>query len=103
MVSYWFFELSVLVSLFTGGTITATSIGITVRVLGDINFQHSYEGEVVLGAAGLDDVLGVILLAVLYDFSVSGEICYFNIFKVMLFVSVFFVVAAKFMSVYKNA
>ncbi len=103
MVSYWYFELSVLVSLFIGGTITATSIGITVRVLRDVNCQHSHEGQVVLGAAVLDDVLGVILLAVLYDFSVSGEISYFNIFKVMLFVSVFFVVApiaAKFMSVY---
>ncbi len=70
MVSYWFFELSLLVSLFIGGTITATSIGITVRVLRDINCQHSHEGQVVLGAAVLDDVLGVILLAVLYDFSV---------------------------------
>lgn len=102
-ISYWLFDLSVLVSLFVGGTITATSIGITVRVLGDLNCQDAHEGQVVLGAAVLDDVFGVILLAVLYEFSVSGGISLFNIGKVLLFVGTFFVVApiaAKFMSIY---
>ncbi|WP_369819612.1 cation:proton antiporter, partial [Oleiphilus sp. HI0117] len=35
--SYWYFELSLLVSLFIGGTLTATSIGITIRTLSDLN------------------------------------------------------------------
>jgi len=103
VVSYWYFDLSVLVSLFIGGTITATSIGITVRVLRDLKCQQAHEGQVVLGAAVLDDVLGVILLAVLYEFSVSGGISLFNIGKVLVFVGTFFLVApiaAKLMSVY---
>lgn len=102
-ISYWYFELSIIVSLFIGGTITATSIGITVRVLGDLHCQQAHEGQVVLGAAVLDDVLGVILLAMLYDFSVSGDISLFNILKVILFIGAFFAVApiaAKLMSIY---
>ena len=102
-VSYWYFELSMLVSLFVGGTITATSIGITVRVLKELNCQHAHEGHVVLGSAVLDDIFGVILLVVLYEFSISGGVSLFNIGKIFLFIGAFFTVApiaAKFMSVY---
>jgi len=72
-VSYWFFDFSSLVSLFVGGTITATSIGITVRILSDLKRQHAREGQIVLGAAVLDDILGVVLLALLYQFSIGGS------------------------------
>lgn len=102
-ISYWFFQLSILVSLFIGGTITATSIGITVRVLRDLKCHNAHEGQVVLGAAVLDDIFGVILLAILYEFSVSGGISLLNVGKVLLFIGGFFVIApiaAKFMSVY---
>ncbi len=102
-VSYWYFELSMLVSLFVGGTITATSIGITVRVLKELNCQHAHEGHVVLGSAVLDDIFGVILLVVLYEFSISGGVSLFNIGKIFLFIGAFFTVApiaAKLMSVY---
>lgn len=100
--SYYVFDLSLLVSLFIGGTLTATSIGITIRVLKDIRFNHSHEGQIVLGAAVLDDVLGVMLLALLYEFSINGGINWINAGKVLLFVSAFFVLApivAKLISV----
>ncbi|MEJ2693023.1 MAG: cation:proton antiporter, partial [Candidatus Thiodiazotropha sp.] len=71
VLGYWLFDLSGLVALFVGGTLTATSIGITVRVLSDLGRQHEREGEIVLGAAVLDDVMGVVLLAILYEFSIS--------------------------------
>ncbi|MEA2079696.1 MAG: cation:proton antiporter, partial [Pseudomonadota bacterium] len=71
-LAYWLFDLSLMVSLFIGGTLTATSIGITLRVLGDLKRQHSKEGQIVLGAAVLDDVMGVVLLALLYEFSIGG-------------------------------
>ncbi len=92
-LGYWVFGLSLLVSLFIGGTLTATSIGITVRVLTDLRRQHSVEGQVVLGAAVLDDVLGVIVLALLYEFSVGGGISLVNTGKVLVFVAAFFVLA----------
>lgn len=100
-LSYWVFGLSLLVSLFIGGTLTATSIGITVRVLSDLKRQQTPEGQIVLGAAVLDDVLGVVLLAILYEFSVGGGASLLNAGKVLLFVGAFFVlspVAAKLIS-----
>ena len=101
-LAYGLFELPLLVSLFIGGTLTATSIGITVRVLGDLKRQHSKEGQIVLGAAVLDDVMGVVLLALLYEFSIGGGVSLVNTGKVLIFVAAFFVLApaaAKLMSV----
>jgi Kef-type K+ transport system membrane component KefB len=101
-LAYGLFELPLLVSLFIGGTLTATSIGITVRVLSDLKRQHSKEGQVVLGAAVLDDVMGVVLLALLYEFSIGGGVSLLNTGKVLIFVAAFFVLApaaAKLMSV----
>lgn len=101
-VAYWGFDLSVLVALFIGGTLTATSIGITVRVLTDLKQQHSMEGQIVLGAAVVDDILGVILLAMLYEFSVAGEVSLINGGKVLTFIIAFFFIApiaAKLLSI----
>lgn len=100
-VAYWLFDLSLLVSLFIGGTLTATSIGITVRVLTDLKLNNSHQGQIVLGAAVLDDVLGVMLLALLYEFSIGGGVNLVNAAKVLVFVSAFFILApvlAKLMS-----
>lgn len=93
IVSYWIFQLSMLVSLFVGGTLTATSIGITVRTLADIKRHNTREGQITLGAAVLDDILGVILLALLYEFSIKGEVNMLNTARVLLFVCAFFVLA----------
>lgn len=92
-LGYWVFNLSLLVSLFIGGTLTATSIGITIRVLSDLKRQHEKEGQIVLGAAVLDDILGVVLLALLYEFSIGGGINMVNASKVLIFVGAFFVLA----------
>ncbi|HHD77984.1 MAG TPA: cation:proton antiporter, partial [Campylobacteraceae bacterium] len=62
---------------------------------------QSREGEIVLGAAVIDDVLGVILLAILYEFSKSGSVDLVNTGKVFLFIALFFLfapVAAKLMA-----
>ena len=101
LIGYSLIGLSLLESLFIGGTLTATSIGITVRVLTDLKINNSHEGQVVLGAAVLDDVLGVMLLALLYEFSIGGGVNWLNAAEVLLFVTTFFILApvlAKFMS-----
>jgi len=92
-VSYTIFNLSLVISLFVGGTITATSIGITIRVLNDLKKRQSKEGEIVLGAAVLDDVFGVVLLAILYEFSKSSTVNFVNAGKVFLFIILFFIIA----------
>lgn len=100
-LAYWMFGLSLLVSLFIGGTLTATSIGITVRVLMDLKRHQGREGQIILGAAVLDDVLGVVLLALLYEFSIGGGVNVINASKVLIFVGTFFVlapIAARFVS-----
>ena len=93
LLAWQWFDLPILVSMFIGGALTATSIGITIRVLSDLHQRHSREGQIVLGAAVLDDVLGVVLLALLYEFSVGGGITAANVGKVLLFISLFFILA----------
>lgn len=93
VLSLYVFNLSLMVSLFVGGTLTATSIGITARVLSDMKRVHSQEGQVVLGAAVIDDLLGVFLLAVLFEFSVSGSVSLANTGKIILYAGAFFLVA----------
>jgi len=101
-ISYGVFGLSLLESLFIGGTLTATSIGITVRVLSDLKVQQRHESQIVLGAAVLDDVFGVVLLALLYEFATGGGVSMINTSKVLLFIGIFFAlapIAAKIISV----
>ncbi len=52
------------VHLFLGATLAATSVGITARVLKDLGVMHARESKVILGAAVVDDVLGLIVLAI---------------------------------------
>ena len=54
-----------LTALTIGATLTATSVGITARVLSELGKLKSTEAKVVLGAAVIDDVLGLIILAVI--------------------------------------
>lgn len=53
-----------LVSVFVGATMTATSIGISAKVLTDLGYLQRTEGKIILGAAVIDDILGVVLLSV---------------------------------------
>ncbi len=57
-------ERSVYVHAFLGATLTATSVGITARVLQDLGRSKTAEARVILGAAVIDDVLGLVILAV---------------------------------------
>jgi Kef-type K+ transport system membrane component KefB len=96
-LGYWISNsllgLPFVVSLFVGGTLVATSIGITVRVLVDLKKHQTKTAKVVLGAAVLDDIVGVVILAILYDFAVKGQINLFNAAKVLGFITTFLVIA----------
>jgi Kef-type K+ transport system membrane component KefB len=56
---------STLAHWFVGATLCATSVGITARVLSELKRATSLEGRIILGAAVIDDVLGLIVLAVI--------------------------------------
>ena len=62
------------VDLFVGGILTATSVGITARVLRDIGRETTEEARIILGAAVIDDVLCLIVLAVVSGLAVTGTI-----------------------------
>ncbi len=49
---------------FVGGALTATSVGVTARVLKDLNKANTKEARIILGAAVADDVIGLLVLAV---------------------------------------
>ncbi len=61
-------------ALFIGAALTATSIGITARVFGDMRALATSEARTVLGAAVVDDVMGLVLLTVVVRIAVDGSV-----------------------------
>jgi len=61
-------------SVFVGAAMVATSVGITARVLGDIGVLASPTAKIILGAAVFDDILGMLLLAVVDGLAQSGSV-----------------------------
>lgn len=59
-------------ALFLGATLSATSVGITARVLSDMGKVQTTEGQIILGAAVIDDVMGLIVLAVMAGMAGGG-------------------------------
>ena len=92
-LSFYVFHFSLLASLFVGCALTATSIGITLRVLSELKQQGSHEAQIILGAAVIDDIIGIILLSLLYEFSSSGDIDLWHAGQVLLFIVLFFILA----------
>jgi Kef-type K+ transport system membrane component KefB len=64
---------SVYVHAFLGAALTATSVGITARVLKDLGHGRSPEARIILGAAVIDDVLGLVVLAAVAAVIVAAD------------------------------
>lgn len=67
-----------IVALFIGAAMVATSIGITARVLMDMDLIHSKEARIILGAAIVDDILGLIVLTIVSGLA-AGELSAYSI------------------------
>jgi Kef-type K+ transport system membrane component KefB len=61
-------------SVFVGAAMVATSVGITARVLGDMGVLSSQTAKIILGAAVFDDILGMLLLAVVDGLAQGGGV-----------------------------
>jgi Kef-type K+ transport system membrane component KefB len=61
-------------AIFVGAAMVATSVGITARVLGDLNVLGSRLAKVILGAAVFDDILGMVILAVVAGLASGGGV-----------------------------
>jgi Kef-type K+ transport system membrane component KefB len=63
-----------LTAIFVGAALTATSIGITARVLTELSALKTREGQIILGAAVIDDVLGLVVLAIVSKLAQTGSL-----------------------------
>ena len=68
------FGRTTLEALLIGAAMVATSVGITARVLKDLGVMESIEGRVIIGAAVIDDVLGLIVLAMISGIAQGGTL-----------------------------
>ncbi len=87
----FFFNIGTIPAVFAGAALTATSIGITAKVLAEMQQLSSREGQIIIGAAVLDDVLGIIVLAVVASLAKTGEIEITNVIYLVLGAAAFLV------------
>jgi Kef-type K+ transport system membrane component KefB len=82
-----------LTALFVGATLTATSVGITARILGDLGWLHSVEARVVLGAAVIDDIVGLVILSIVGTMAAGGTVNPVEVLRILGLAIGFLVVA----------
>lgn len=78
-----------IMSMFMGAIMVATSVGITARILKDLNFMSEEASRIVLGAAVIDDILGLIVLSVVSGLAEKGTISLPAIIITVLVIVVF--------------
>ncbi len=82
-------DLSINTDMFMAATLGATSIGITASVLADLGRQASREGQLILGAAVIDDIIGLLMLAVVSGVIVSGAVELGNVLLTIMVALIF--------------
>ncbi len=87
----YLFGIPAVPAIFAGAALTATSIGITAKVLAELGRLSAKEGQIIIGAAVLDDVLGIIVLAVVASLVKTGEIEILNIVYLTVSAGVFLI------------
>jgi Kef-type K+ transport system membrane component KefB len=81
-------------SLFVAAALTATSVGITARVFGDLRALATTEARVVLGAAVADDVIGLVVLTVVVRIVTDGSVSFLSVAWIVVVALGFLVVGA---------
>jgi Kef-type K+ transport system membrane component KefB len=94
---YYLFAVPLIPAVFAGAAMTATSIGITASVFSELKFLKTREGQTVIGAAVLDDILGIVILAVVVSLGSGAGFAAGPILKLVAAAGVF-VAAALFLS-----
>jgi len=77
----FFPHLGMVAWLFMGATLTATSIGITVRILMDMKRLNTREGTIILVGAVVDDIIGLVILSVVVSMAETGELDVLGVVK----------------------
>ncbi|MEJ6586025.1 MAG: cation:proton antiporter [Synechococcus sp. ChBW.bin.23] len=87
------FHVGAIPAIFAGASMTATSIGITASVFGELGYLKTREGQIVIGAAVLDDIFGIVILAVVVALGSGGTLEIGPILKLVAAAAVFVVAA----------
>ncbi len=87
------FHVDPVQAIFAGASMTATSIGITASVFGELGHLRTREGQIVIGAAVLDDILGIVILAVVVSLAAGGTLEIAPIVQLVVAAVLFVVVA----------
>ena len=90
---YFLFHVPLIPAVFAGAAMTATSIGITASVFGELKWLKRKEGQIVIGAAVLDDILGIVILAVVVAIVGGGSFSIGPVIKLGLAAVAFVAVA----------
>lgn len=85
------FHVPAIPAIFAGAALTATSIGITSKVLSELGQLKSREGQIIVGAAVIDDILGIIVLAVVASLAKTGEVDIGNVIYLIVSATVFLI------------
>ena len=83
------FGMPTIPAVFAGAALTATSIGITSKVLSELGQLKSTEGQIIVGAAVIDDVLGIIVLAVVASLAKTGDVDIINLVYLIISATAF--------------
>ena len=83
------FHLETIPAIFAGAALTATSIGITSRIMQDMGVLNTKEGQIILGAAVLDDILGIAILAVAVGIAEHGTVEVANLLSIIVSATLF--------------
>jgi Kef-type K+ transport system membrane component KefB len=89
----YLFHVPLIPAVFAGAAMTATSIGITASVFGELRWLKRKEGQIVIGAAVLDDILGIVILAVVVAVVGGGSFSLAPLVKLCLAAVAFVAVA----------
>ncbi|MEO8295067.1 MAG: cation:proton antiporter [Gemmatimonadota bacterium] len=88
---YWFYLPHVTVAsseslastaIFVGATLTATSVGITARVLSDLRVMHTKEARIIVGAAVVDDIIGLVILSIVSGIAAGASVSALGIARI---------------------
>jgi len=83
-------------ALFMGAAMVATSVGITAQVIKDLNLLGATESRIIIGAAVIDDILGLIVLTIVAGMANTGNIDIMSIVEIVVVSALFVIVIILF-------
>jgi len=88
-----FFGFSHLVATFVGISLVATSVGVKASILTELRMLRTRLGTLIMGAAVIDDVIGVVMMSILISVAVTGAIPLVEVSSLVLFAVLFFLIS----------